>query len=195
MDTVTTFHSTWFDAVLLGVITLSIIVSFFRGFLSEVISFCSWVLAFFIALKVSSMLAHGVFSWIQSAVGAYVLSFVTIVALVLLVGWVTTKLLKGIATLTGLGIFDRALGVVFGFFRGVLVTTLMVMLVSVTTFARTEWFTDSAMKVALKKPEQWIQRFIPDDVVDVSQWADHRNRTLDDRPLNHRLITEPTESA
>ena len=195
MDTVTTFHSTWFDAVLLGVIALSIIVSFFRGFMQEVISLCTWVLAFILALKFSSIVAHSVFSWIQSTVGGYILSFVTIVVLVLLAGWVAAKVLKGVATLTGLGIFDRALGVVFGFFRGVLVTTLMVMLVSVTTFARTEWFTDSAMKVALKKPEQWIQRFIPDDVVNVSQWADHRNRTLDDRPLNHRLITEPTESA
>ena len=178
MDTVSAFHSTWFDAILLGVIAISVLVSFFRGFLREAISLCSWVLGIGLALKFSSAVAHSLFSWITSSVAAYIVAFIVIVVAVLLVGWLLTKVSKGIATITGIGILDRPLGLVFGFVRGVLVTTLMVMLVNVTSFAHSYWFVDSAMKTALNKPEQWIQHFIPDDVIDVSRWADHKERVL-----------------
>ena len=194
MDTVSAFHSTWFDAILLGVIAISVLVSFFRGFLREAISLCSWVLGIGLALKFSSMVAHNVFSWITSSVAAYVVAFIVIVVAILLVGWVLTKVSKGIATITGIGILDRPLGLVFGFVRGVLVTTLMVMLVNVTSFAHSHWFVDSAMKTALNKPEQWIQHFIPDDVIDVSRWADHKERVLNGVASAHQLIAEHTES-
>ena len=99
MDTVSAFHSTWFDAVLLGIIAVSVIVSFFRGFLREAISLCSWVIGIGLALKFSSAIAHNVFSWIHSTVAAYIVAFIVIVAAVLLLGWLATKVLKGIATI------------------------------------------------------------------------------------------------
>ena len=82
MDTVSAFHSTWFDAVLLGIIAVSVIVSFFRGFLREAISLCSWVIGIGLALKFSSAIAHNVFSWIHSTVAAYIVAipFNTLVA-------------------------------------------------------------------------------------------------------------------
>ena len=73
-------------------------------------------------------------------------------------------------------------------------TTLMVMLVNVTTFAHAHWFVGSAMKTALNKPEQWVQRFIPDDVVDVSRWADHKEKVLDGVGSVHQLMNSNTET-
>lgn len=193
MDTISVFHSTWFDAILLAIIALSIVVSFFRGFLREAISLCSWVLGIGLALEFSSFISHHIFFWIQAKGVAYGAAFVSIVALVLIIGWLAIKLLRGLATLTGLGIFDRALGVVFGFFRGVLVSTLMVMLVNVTVFANAHWFADSAMKVVLKKPEQWVEQFVPNDVVDVSRWVDHKDMILDHASSFHQQLTENKE--
>jgi membrane protein required for colicin V production len=185
MDSLASFHSTWFDAILIGVIVLSIAVSFFRGFLREAISLCSWVLAIVLALKLSSFISHHVFSWISSDTTAYVAAFISTVIVVLLLGSVITKLAKSIATITGFGIFDRVLGVLFGFLRGVLVTTLMIMLVNVTAFSSSHWFEDSAMKVALNTPEKWMQNFVPDELGNVSHWVGNQSDKL--QPLSQSL--------
>lgn len=187
------FHTTWFDALLLLVIVLSIVLSFFRGFVKEAISLISWVLAVVLGLKLAPMISHHWLSGLASSTVAYVIAFVGVAVAVLLLGFVVSKIIKLFATLTGLGIFDRALGVIFGFVRGVLLATLMTMLVSVTALASSSWFENSAMKVALHKPEQWMQHFVPKEVSPMGQWAgDHQQKVIDsakntvvDRVTNH----------
>ena len=183
------FHTTWFDALLLMVIALSIVLSFFRGFVKEAISLLSWVLAVVLGLKLAPVISRYWLSSLASSTVAYVIAFIGVVITALLLGFAISKIIKLFATLTGLGIFDRALGVVFGFVRGVLLATLMTMLVSVTALASSSWFENSAMKVALRKPEQWMQHFVPNDIAPIGQWADdHQQKVIDSASRDNYLL-------
>jgi len=175
------FHSTWFDVVLLVIIGASVVASFFRGFIKEAVSLVSWIVAIILALKFSPVVSEKLLSWLPTSVVAYMSAFILIIIIVLIVGMVISKCIKIVATITGLGIVDKILGSVFGLVRGVLVASLIIMLINLTSFASSAWFKDSAMKTVLKRPEAWLQHFIPLEVGDVHDWAgehkDHVKQT------------------
>ena len=101
------------DYINIGIIVFSVLVSLLRGFVREVMSLASWVVAFFIASNFYVYLA-GLLTSIESL---YLRNGVAIAILFiasLIVGGIVNYVLGQLVDRTGLSGTDRLLGACFG---------------------------------------------------------------------------------
>ncbi|PJG86417.1 CvpA family protein [Conservatibacter flavescens] len=133
------------DYIIIGIIAFSIIVSLLRGFVREVMSLASWLVAFFIASQFYPYLAN-YFTQIEST---YIRNGVAIVILfiaTLIVGAIVNYMLGQLVDKTGLSGTDRVLGACFGLLRGVLIVAALLFFVDTfTQFNQSEWWKESKL--------------------------------------------------
>lgn len=143
------------DIIIIGLIAFSILVSLWRGFVSEVLSLAGWAVAFFVASSfypyLSSYLTqvNSVYlqnsEYLRNGVAAAVLFIFT-----LIVCGIITALLSKLIDTTGLSATDRILGGAFGALRGILIVAAILFFLD--TFS-------SASQTELWKASQLIPHF------------------------------------
>lgn len=118
------------DAVLSGILLLSLLVGAWRGLIGEMMSLGGWVAAFFLARWLSPDLAHWMPVWREAAeqLRSALAFLIVFVAGMFAAGFVSWLLRRMIET-TGLKPVDRSLGAVFGLVRGVVLLLVLVTLV------------------------------------------------------------------
>lgn len=168
------------DLVLLAVIGLSMLFGLMRGFVGVVVSLVAWVLAgwasFHFGARIALMLAggHGTPSTGQLFAG-YGLSFLCVLLVVGVVGWLVRKLVKAV----GLSGMDRMLGLALGAVRGGFVACLLVLLMGFTAMPREPGWRDSQVVPVLLPGAQLLRGLLP-------PWAARR---VDFGPSrNHPLV-------
>ena len=120
---------TGFDIAVIVVVLLSALLGLWRGVIREVFALAAWIAAivcmFLFGSRVAQMLPMLQLSaetaWLRSLAG-YALVFVGVFLLLSVIGFAFSKLVKAV----GLSFVDRALGMVFGVLRGVLIVVLVV---------------------------------------------------------------------
>jgi membrane protein required for colicin V production len=117
----------WLDAVLLFILTLSVILGFRKGLSRQIVGLVSVVVAIVVGLwtygLVGGWLAHYISSKRAANFLGFGLVFVGMMLLGALVGYIIHKFLK----LTGLSFFDRVLGAGFGVVRGTLIAVAVIL--------------------------------------------------------------------
>ena len=156
----------WIDLVIIAIIALSALISLIRGFVKESISLVTWVVAGLIALRYYSPMADLLEPFVASDslrnwVGGGILFVAT-----LIVGAIVNFIVSQLVSKTGLSGTDKALGVVFGAARGVLIVTMIVLLASLTPMPEASWWQDSLMIDFFQQLAEWIKTVIPADAVD-----------------------------
>jgi membrane protein required for colicin V production len=115
---------TGFDIIVLLIVLVAAVGGFMRGFVQEVLSLLSWVLAVFAIRFLHTDLTAALYGFIGTPSGASVLAF----ALLLLIPYAGMKLIAGRlgkATRSSiLGPFDRVLGFGFGAVKGVIIVVM-----------------------------------------------------------------------
>ncbi len=115
---------TGFDIIVLLIVGIAAVGGFMRGFVQEVLSVASWVLAVLAIRFLHTDLTAALFSFIGTPSGAAVLAF----ALLLLIPYAGMKLIAGrLGTATRnsmLGPFDRVLGFGFGALKGAIIVVM-----------------------------------------------------------------------
>lgn len=114
------------DWVIIVVLTLSILLSLWRGFAREALSLVGWVAAFMIANMFMDEMASLLAGWIVNITGRYVAGYAILFVGTLIVAGVVVKLTAQLVRATGLTLLDRLLGTVFGFARGVILILVAV---------------------------------------------------------------------
>lgn len=122
------------DWIALAVLLGSLLVGAWRGFVVEVISVASWVVAFVLAQWFAPDVAtklpmSGAGEQARYAAG-FVLVFVATLFVGALIGFVVSKLLS----VVGLGAINRLLGALFGVLRGVVLILAATVVVGMTPF-------------------------------------------------------------
>ena len=112
---------TWVDWTIVSVLVASIGLSLWRGFTREALSLLGWILGFVIASRYYLSLAVYFNGLVSSAVISQVLAFLTVMALCLIAAALVARLMKSLLVAVGLSFFDRVLGSVFGFVRGIVI--------------------------------------------------------------------------
>ena len=120
----------WVDIVIIGIIGISVIVSFFRGFLREALSLLIWVVAIWMAVMfypdVEPMIPE---SWGLPPTVRMALSGAGILLGVLIIGGIITWALGSFLDKTGMSGTDRVVGVLFGGLRGVVLVALAIIVI------------------------------------------------------------------
>ena len=121
-----------FDFIVVVILIYSIIQCYIKGFSLSFISFMKWVFALVITIILVPKLQPWVREYIESDfinnVGLGIAIFICTIFLTIVAG----KSLSRAVTWTGLGSIDKTFGLIFGFFKGYIV--------SICVFSLLNWF-------------------------------------------------------
>lgn len=154
----------WADIVILAVIGISIIVSLFRGFIREVFSLFVWVLAIWLGLQFSGLLAGALEPWIELPSARVIIAFAGIFLVVLVIGGLVNYLLGKLIESTGLSATDRLVGGLFGALRGVAIVLVAVIVLTLTPFKEDPWWEESRLLPEFTRLAEWAKEFLPESV-------------------------------
>lgn len=153
----------WPDLIIVAIILVSIFISFFRGFIKEVISLVSWVVAAWLAFVLASPLSKWMtFTEVESirAVVAFLIVFVGMVFIGSLVNFMVGRFIRK----TPFSMADRTLGIFFGLLRGVLVVTLLVFFAGLTPMPRDPWWQGSYSVSKFQSIALWMKGVLPEEI-------------------------------
>ena len=152
---------TWLDYAVLGVFAASLVVGAWRGLVREVLSILGWVIAFLAANLLAGPLGQHMPQAIPSpelrVAAAYVAVFIASLVVTTLLSLLLSKIVKA----TGLGGVDRALGVIFGAARGVLIVLAAALLAGLTSAPRQPFWKDSASGPFLVRAALIVKPVLP----------------------------------
>jgi membrane protein required for colicin V production len=146
------------DWVIIVVLSLSTLLSLWRGFAREALSLAGWVVAFVIANLFVDEMASLLAGWIVNIAGRYVASYAILFVGTLIVAGVMVKLAAQVVKVTGLTVLDRVLGTVFGFTRGViLILAAVFILRQLVPPGDLQWLHQSQLMPHLDMLAYWVQ--------------------------------------
>ena len=158
---------TAFDFVVLGVVVLSTLFGFARGFMRVVVSLAAWVVALVLAIQLATPLGAMLPEFGASPTARYVAAFVLIVIAVLLAGALLGWLLYRLVRAIGLGFLDRLLGGVVGVARGVLIAVIGVLVAGLTGLPQQVWWQNALFAPPLVAAAMSLKPWLP------HPWAEH----------------------
>jgi len=161
----------WADCFIIAVITISMLLSLIRGFVREVLSLATWVVAFVVAFKFSGKLAVVFAGYLKTPSLRLAIAFAILFIITLILGGLFGFLLSQLIVKTGLSGTDRILGMVFGVARGVLVITVLLLLVTVTTHKDAGWEQHSVLIPHFRWLVHWLRGFLPAKMVGLAKTA------------------------
>jgi membrane protein required for colicin V production len=152
---------TAFDFIVIGVVVLSTLLAFMRGFMRVVVSLAALVVAALAAIHFSAPAGRLLPEFGGSPATRYIVAFALIAIAVLIVGavvgWVLSRLVRAI----GLGFLDRLLGAVVGLARGVLIAVLGVLLAGLTSLPRQDWWQNALFAPPLVAAALSLRPWLP----------------------------------
>jgi membrane protein required for colicin V production len=108
----------WVDAVMLGIVALSALAGFLRGFARELLGVAAWIIAAVLAGRLYGAALPLARRWIEDGLIADVVCFAVVFVLILIALSVLANLMSRLVRLSLLGGIDRILGFGFGLVRG-----------------------------------------------------------------------------
>jgi membrane protein required for colicin V production len=146
------------DWTIISVLSLSILLSLWRGFVREAISLAGWVAAFVIANMFVGQVADLLSQWITNVTGRYVAAFALLLAGTLVVAGVLAKMGVQVVKATGLTLLDRLLGTAFGLARGLIIVLVGVYLLrQLAPPQNLSWLDQAQLMPHLDMLAQWVQ--------------------------------------
>ncbi len=122
----------WFDSAIGVIMFYSIIQCYIKGFSLSLISFMKWVFSTIITIILVPKLRPWVSEYVESefinSIGIGIVVFIFTLFIIIVIG----KGLSRAVTWTGVGSIDKSFGLLFGFFKGYIV--------SVCLFSVLNWF-------------------------------------------------------
>ena len=154
----------WIDVAILAIISLSAVISLFRGFVREAISLAVWAAAFWVAITFSDKLIPMLSGLIDSPAIQLTVAFVILFLLVLIAGAMINYLISQLVKKTGLGGTDRMLGVIFGIGRGIIIVGILVLLGGLPPLYEEVWWQESTLIKHFQELAIWMRDFLPADM-------------------------------
>ena len=156
----------WVDLIIIGIIVISALISLVRGFVKESISLVTWVVAGILAFRYYAPMADLLEPLIRSLTVRQWAGGGVLFLLTLIVGAIVNFVVSQLVNKTGLSGTDKALGVVFGAARGVLIVTMLVLLAGLTPMPGESWWQDAALIEYFERFAEWLSGVIPADAVE-----------------------------
>ncbi|MEN8719878.1 MAG: CvpA family protein [Oceanococcaceae bacterium] len=152
----------WADALLAGILLISLVIGLFRGFVKEVFSLASWVLAVWVAILLGPDVAERWLAAIDSPTIRLASAYAGVFIAVLVAGAILAHMLTVLVARTHLQGTDRMLGLVFGLLRGVVIATALVLLARHTPLPEEPWWEHSLLIPHFDSLAYWAEDMLPE---------------------------------
>ncbi len=152
------------DFIIIGIVALSVIISLLRGFIREALSLATWIIAAYLAYTLSSSTGLLLSDYISSAATRSGVAFVGIFLAIIIVGAIVNFFIGRLISVSGLGLVDRLLGVVFGVLRGVLMIALVILMFQASSLTERQWWRHSQLIPVIEPISHQMQELFPKDV-------------------------------
>ena len=119
----------WIDVLILVILSISVAVGIWRGFIHEVLSLLAWVAAFVISRVFAPDVAHWLEQYIESQALILLLSWLIPFLSTFIIFNLFKLLMVSLITIVGLRPIDRLLGAAFGAVKGALLITAGVLVI------------------------------------------------------------------
>ena len=162
------------DVAICLIIFISLSIGIYKGFVKEVLSLLSLILALVVAFYLSDYpvqwLSPASQSWggewlgirIEGESIVFVVSFILIFLAALITGNLLSNALSRLVSQTSvLKSIDRVLGAVFGFLRGALIVVLLVILAGLTKVSVYPWWQQSQLLPPFVDGAQYLMTLLP----------------------------------
>ncbi len=156
----------WADYVIAGIMFISAMTGFFRGFIKEAFGLLAWAAAVWTGMHYCHDLAQLFEKQIDYPSLRIGLAFMLLFFLVLVVAGLLSSLLSQLVDRTGLTGSDRLLGMGFGLFRGMFVVALLILLAGLTPLPQDPWWKASQLIPPFQNLALWLKDRLPSNVAD-----------------------------
>ena len=154
------------DIAIVVVLLVSAIIGIFRGFIREVLSLASWLVAIYVAWTFAAQGAVYLEPYVSQkelrGIASFAAIFVGTLIIVSIISYVIYRLFA-LAGITGL---DRSLGGIFGLIRGVVIVALMILAATFMDFAPHPWFQSSKLVMYFAPMTEFILSLVPPGVAE-----------------------------
>ena len=155
---------TWVDWAILAIVGVSAGLSLFRGFVREAIALAGWFAGLWVGFNYMHFTAGWFVSWIESPSLRLLAGFVVLLAGVLVVTGIVSRIFRYLIDVTGLGGTDRVIGMLFGAVRGALIVGGAVLLAGFTPLPEDPGWRDSMLVPRFQVLAAEVRRVLPDEV-------------------------------
>ncbi|CAM3512856.1 CvpA family protein [Parendozoicomonas haliclonae] len=153
---------TWVDWAIAAIILISALISLARGFFREVLSLVTWLAAVVIAWLFSGSLAIAFEGYISTPSLRTIAAAAILFIATLLTGGLINAVIGKLVEVTGLTGTDRALGMIFGALRGVVLVTMLIGIAAYMPVQQDEWWRGSALIPHFEMVSDWLKRLAMD---------------------------------
>lgn len=168
----------WVDYLIIAVIGLSVLISLVRGFVREAVSLIIWLAAILLALHYAQTLSDSMSKYIASNNVRYIAAWIIICVLALVVGVFINAFISTLVSKTGMGAFDRLIGLVFGAARGVLLVGVVLLFVGQGSVADSKAMHASNLTPVFSPISSWLVQFMPQQVSEFHKWLGTNKQTV-----------------
>jgi len=156
----------WVDYVILCIVFISMIISLLRGFVKEALSLGGWIIAVVVGLTYMGQLALFLQAKLSSLPPSILnlLAFSILLVITLIVAGIINNLVSKLIEKTGLTGTDRAIGMLFGIVRGLVLVGILVLLAGFTMVPQDPWWTKSLFLVHFQELAVTLASFLPEDI-------------------------------
>lgn len=155
---------TSFDYAVLAIVGLSILLSMMRGFVREILSLVSWVVAFFVAkiytLELAPLLPKEIPSESLRVLAAFLILFLATLLVSSLLAIALAQVFKHL----GLNWVDRFLGAFFGLARGIVIVGVLVFLAGLTSLPKDGRWRNAMFSAPLEAMVVSVLPWFPHDI-------------------------------
>ena len=154
----------WVDYAIIAILVVSAGISVLRGFLREAISLLGWVFAFWLALTFADDVSGLFARYVSQPSIRHGLAFFTIVVATLIITAFVMYFVRLIVDKTEITGTDRALGIIFGIARGIVIVAILVLLAGLTALPKDPWWRESTFIPHFQVLAVELQSLLPPDV-------------------------------
>ena len=156
---------TLLDIILIGVMLISALLAMIRGFMREILSIASWVIAALATLYSFTKLLPFAKSYFNNdIVATAVVLGGTFLGTLLIVSIITVRFSDMVLD-SRVGALDRTLGFLFGLARGLIIVVVAFLFFAwlVPDRSQPEWIRSAKSRVVLQGTGDWLMSMLPED--------------------------------
>lgn len=154
-----------FDLLILVTLLIATLIGAWRGFVREVLSVLTWILAFVLAWIFAGSVSTLFAGFLNEPVLRHVLAFALIFVMIFALGMVATWLIhKFIPPKRILHFANMALGGLVGVARGAVIVIILFLFAGLTSIPQQSWWVGAAFTPFFERAAVYVSSYIPSDI-------------------------------